>query len=119
MYATKGSRVLLRAAQACIVQKARYITPLLAAVRTQNAIAVKELLAQGHNNIGIIDPDTGYSLAYTAIKNYDISILNILYKYEVRLLPKERSKCPGWENTYPDLFREEAQLLLAPDFAPY
>ena len=123
MYATKGSRVLVRAARACATKKIRFITPLLQAIRSRSVQDVKELLDQGHplfiHGSPIIDPNTGYSLAYTAIAHYDLDTLNVLYEYGAKLLPVEYKKCPGWKEPYPKLFIEEAPLCTFADFASY
>jgi hypothetical protein len=122
-YATKGSRVLLQATRACIAKKVHLITPLLKAVRSRSAKDLEELLAQGHplfiHGSPIVDPDTGYSLAYRAITQYDIETLNVLYEYGAKLLPAEYKKCTGWKKPYPQLFIEEAPICASADFGGY
>lgn len=112
LYATQTKLFIGTIRKFCSIQKAQYITPLVAAVRQENTIAVKALLEQGNQDIFSILPDTGHSLAHTAIRNNNVNLLNILYQHGARLLPEEQTICRPWKSSHPRLFQ------INPDFVP-
>lgn len=115
MHATQAKRALSYAAHAMHVfsatQKARYVTPLLRAIMENQVEVAKALLEQGNQNLFIIHPDTGHSLALIAIKNHNIDLISLLHDYGARLLPSEQPLCFAWQKQFPGFFEPLAVEL--------
>lgn len=113
--ATQGAKCALR--RFSTIQKAQYIT-LLEAIRKQEVEIAKALLSQGQFNLSdACLPETGHSLAYSAILNKNHTLVDLLCAHGARLFKREHDQCDDvWQKNYPSLFRGS---ILIPDFAPY
>lgn len=113
--ATRGVTCALRTFST--IQKARYIT-LREAIRNQEVEVAKALLEQGQYNLSNASfPDTGHSLAFTAILTDNATLVELLCNHGARLFEEEQNKCDQeWQDGYPSLFRSST---FAADFAPY
>jgi len=109
MHATQRTRAFLCAARTFkTIQKARYITPLLNAIAQDQIEVAQALLEQGNQNLFILHPDTGYSLAFIAINNNNKNLVSLLHQYGARLLPNEKDICVAYQEYYPGFFKPYA-----------
>lgn len=125
IFATHAKRALACAAHSTrcalhtfrTIKKAQYIA-LLEAIRNQEIEVAKALLERGQHNLSDASfPDTGYSLAYTAVLTENHTLVKLISDHGARLLENEHNECnEEWQRNYPSLFRRST---FSADFAPY